>query len=219
MMSIELYHGSPVVVEMPMLHAGKLHNDYGQGFYCTLDRNLACEWACKNSTSTGYVNSYTLDTDGLCVLNLDEAESGVLTWAATLMRFREVNFPAGVDVTGVEKFIDTYACDLRGVDVVQGYRADDSYFDIVRAFVGNRLSVSGLEQALHLGDLGKQFVLKSERAFLNLSFLDAHPVEGSTWYAKRSSRNKHACDIFRNCVLSRDDVHGTFFLDILRQLA
>lgn len=44
---MQVYHGSSVVVEKPELAKGKRSNDYGQGFYCTEDLEMAKEWACK----------------------------------------------------------------------------------------------------------------------------------------------------------------------------
>lgn len=32
---IDIYHGSPKVIEQPVFGEGKVHNDYGRGFYCT----------------------------------------------------------------------------------------------------------------------------------------------------------------------------------------
>ena len=43
--NIKLYHGSDVIVGQPEYGKGKLNNDYGRGFYCTEDINLAREWA------------------------------------------------------------------------------------------------------------------------------------------------------------------------------
>ncbi|MFR7670553.1 MAG: DUF3990 domain-containing protein [Collinsella sp.] len=31
---MELWHGSQKIIETPQLGLGKVHNDYGQGFYC-----------------------------------------------------------------------------------------------------------------------------------------------------------------------------------------
>ena len=42
-----LYHGSVEKIESPELGKGKRNNDYGQGFYCTVHRELACDWASK----------------------------------------------------------------------------------------------------------------------------------------------------------------------------
>ena len=39
--NIKLYHGSDVIVGQPEYGKGKLNNDYGRGFYCTEDINLA----------------------------------------------------------------------------------------------------------------------------------------------------------------------------------
>lgn len=43
-----LYHGSERRIEKPQFMLGKEHNDYGRGFYCTQDLELAKEWACKD---------------------------------------------------------------------------------------------------------------------------------------------------------------------------
>ena len=68
-----LFHGSRQIVTRPQLSKGKEHNDYGRGFYCTDDEDLAGEWACRDDTD-GFVNRYRLDTEGLKMLDLcDEA--------------------------------------------------------------------------------------------------------------------------------------------------
>ena len=36
-----IYHGSQQIVEVPKFGIGKTYNDYGQGFYCTEDIELA----------------------------------------------------------------------------------------------------------------------------------------------------------------------------------
>ncbi len=45
---IKLLHGSDRVIESPGCSLGKVHNHYGQGFYCR-------EWAC-NENKDGFVN-------------------------------------------------------------------------------------------------------------------------------------------------------------------
>ena len=37
-----LYHGSQVIVEKPEYGKGARNNDYGKGFYCTEEIELAC---------------------------------------------------------------------------------------------------------------------------------------------------------------------------------
>ena len=41
-----IYHGSKEIVEKPVFGVENLRNDYGLGFYCTKNIELAKEWAC-----------------------------------------------------------------------------------------------------------------------------------------------------------------------------
>ena len=54
-----LYHGSDHIIEKPEFGAGKKHNDYGRGFYCTQNIELAKEWAVSEDAD-GYVNKYSI---------------------------------------------------------------------------------------------------------------------------------------------------------------
>ena len=38
-----IFHGSNKIIEKPLLGCGKVRNDYGLGFYCTEDLNMAKE--------------------------------------------------------------------------------------------------------------------------------------------------------------------------------
>jgi hypothetical protein len=75
--NITLYHGSPIIVEKPLLMKGKPNNDYGRGFYCTENIELAKEWACRTMLG-GFVNTYELNIKGLHTLKLRAPEHGIL---------------------------------------------------------------------------------------------------------------------------------------------
>ena len=64
-----LYHGSQIILEKPEYGKGARNNDYGRGFYCTEEIELAREWACAKQTN-GYVNQYKLDLEGLQVMRV-----------------------------------------------------------------------------------------------------------------------------------------------------
>ena len=66
---IIVYHGSSKIIEKPIWGMGNPNNDYGLGFYCTENEELAKEWACS-AESDGYANKYSLDLTGLSVLSL-----------------------------------------------------------------------------------------------------------------------------------------------------
>ena len=54
---ITLFHGSEKVIEHPVFGAGKKHNDFGLGFYCTESEALAKEWAASAVSTAGAVVS------------------------------------------------------------------------------------------------------------------------------------------------------------------
>ena len=43
---MQLFHGTDHIIEVPDIHIGNPHNDYGMGFYCTRIDEMAREWAC-----------------------------------------------------------------------------------------------------------------------------------------------------------------------------
>ena len=55
---IQLLHGTDHIIEVPDIHIGNPHNDYGMGFYCTRTEEMAREWACKKAGPIGTISSY-----------------------------------------------------------------------------------------------------------------------------------------------------------------
>ena len=170
MNKITLYHGSPERVEQPLLAKGKLTNDYGQGFYCTENLELAKEWASAGNNN-GVANCYELDTDGLEILNLSAPQYNILHWLALLMKYRTIRLSTPIMKQAHFFLMEHYLLDINQYDVIIGYRADDSYFSFARAFVSNEISLHQLSRAMKLGELGEQFVLKSQKAFDKIRFV------------------------------------------------
>ena len=168
---IQLLHGTDHIIEVPDIHIGNPHNDYGMGFYCTRVDEMAREWACKKNAD-GFVNSYDFDTEGLKVLNLLDGMHTVLNWMALLLQFRTFKLDSEVAVDARDYLIGHYSIDLTGYDVVIGYRADDSYFQYAESFVSNTLPLRSLNRALKLGKLGEQTVVISQKGFDRLHFVN-----------------------------------------------
>ena len=74
------------------------------------------------------------------------------------------------------EIIKKYKPDTSGVDVMIGYRADDSYGDVIEAFLSGELTVDEVRRLFYKGNLGVQFFLKSELASQQLRFLGAEAV-------------------------------------------
>lgn len=217
MKKIELLHGSDHVIEKPELCVGKIHNDYGRGFYCTTDPSMAMEWACKNNAD-GFVNRYALDMESLKVLNLLEGDYHILHWMALLLKNRVFRLSNEIAIDARDYILDNFLIDLSDYDVVIGYRADDSYFSFAESFVQNGLSLRGLNEALRLGKLGTQVVLVSEKAFENLTFIGEEIADKTIYYPKFVDRDSSARDAYKNEIRKKpsykDDI---FVLDILRE--
>ena len=212
-----LYHGSKEVIKNPTLRGGKESNDYGYGFYCTENIELANEWACPDNND-GYANKYELDMTGLNVLNLTKPEYNILNWMALLLQFR---IPKGMtpnDEMAREYILKKISSDLTKADVIIGYRADDSYFSFARDFLKNTITVAQLSRAMELGKLGIQVVLHSEKAFEQLKYIESTIADNETYYTKRRARDLMAKEEYREATklssVTQDDL---FIMDIIRQ--
>ena len=214
---IQLLHGTDHIIEVPDIHIGNPHNDYGMGFYCTRVDEMAREWACKKNTD-GFVNSYDFDTDGLKVLNLLDGTHTVLNWMALLLQFRTFKLDSEVAVDARDYLIDHYSIDLTGYDVVIGYRADDSYFQYAESFVSNTLPLQKPEQGIKAGKARRADGCHFSKGFDRLHFVNAYPVSKSVYYPKFLDRDTKARDTYRKEIKKsksyRDDI---FVLDILRE--
>ena len=154
-----LYHGSQIILEKPEYGKGARNNDYGRGFYCTEEIELAKEWACAKQTN-GYANIYKLDLEGFRVLNLNSSKYHILNWLALLADNRTYWQNGSIAEEGKRYLKEHFLLDISEYDVIIGYRADDSYFSFAQDFVAGTISLQKLSEAMRLGKLGEQIVLK-----------------------------------------------------------
>ena len=188
---MKLYHGSDHIVEAPTFGLGKPYNDYDLGFYCTQHPDMAGEWA-VGFDHDGFVNEYDFDTNGLEIVDLDALEFTTLHWLAVLLANRWFDVRAPIANEAREYLLANFSVDLSKADVVEGYRADDSYFTFAQDFINGTISYRQLGNAMRLGELGSQVVVKSERAFSRLQFLDAQEAPRSVWLPRRERRDREA---------------------------
>ena len=188
---MKLYHGSDHIVEAPTFGLGKPYNDYGLGFYCTQHPDMVGEWA-VGFDHDGFVNEYDFDTNGLKIVDLDAPRFTTLHWLAVLLANRWFDVRAPIANEAREYLLANFAVDLSKADVVEGYRADDSYFTFAQDFINGTISYRQLGNAMRLGELGRQVVVKSERAFSRLQFLDAQEALRSVWLPRRERRDREA---------------------------
>lgn len=186
-----IYHGSDHVIEKPVFGQGKRYNDYGLGFYCTEQLDMAKEWGVSPGND-GYANIYDIELEGLSVLDLNADRYCILHWLAVLLENREFDVPSGLALEAKEYLLETFSVGYASCDVVTGYRADDSYFSFAQDFINGTISLRQLNNAMRLGKLGQQFVLKSPRAFDAISFAGYETASRDEWLGKKQVRDRGA---------------------------
>ena len=207
---ITVFHGSDHIIKEPRYLGGKTDNDYGNGFYTTEYEERARSWATLNGDpEKSVVNEYTLALENLEALNLNE--KGVLAWIAEVVANRGIN-EENAAIVGAE-LVKRYRPDTTDADIIIGYRADDSYTQVIEAFLLNQINLYEVEKLFYKGSLGNQIFLKSEKAFREIYWQNAYQValseedKKSDLYARREV-NRFLSGRMRAILLNGYEVPG-----------
>ncbi|MBO4808531.1 MAG: DUF3990 domain-containing protein [Lachnospiraceae bacterium] len=209
-----IYHGSAGIIETPTFGKGNVNNDYGLGFYCTYDPELAKEWAVGKGRD-GYANRYSISEEELSILNLGDGNYNILNWLSVLVDNRIFKVKSEVAMDARNYLLGNFLPDYHKYDVIRGYRADDSYFAFANDFLNNVITLEKLNYAMSLGNLGEQYVLMSQRAFDNLSFEGWELASNEIYFPRKEKRDWEAREsYFKYRTLSTE---GHYMIDILRE--
>lgn len=211
-----LYHGSDCIIEKPQYGLGNIHNDYGLGFYCCSNLELAKEWASKNN-GYGFVNKYEIRDDNLKILDLTKGENNnVLTWLTLLINNRTMNADTRKMYSRELQYLkDKYLINIKSYDVIIGYRADDAYFRFPESFIRSEITLESLEKIYKAGDLGKQYVLKSEHAFKLLKFIssiESEKKDMNNYYDRKKEADKE----YSQLIIDDRYTNGTRIIDLVK---
>ena len=156
-----LFHGarSPFK-EDPDLHHSKEYNDLGMGFYCgeTFLQSAAYMAGYEDSCVYGF----GLDLKGLKQYEFSVDTNWVLTIAyqrGLLKRYHD------------SKILKEIVKKSQNKDILIAPIADNRMFAIIREFTDGMITDEACAYALSSYDLGRQYVLKSEKAIERLGFL------------------------------------------------
>lgn len=210
-----IYHGSTEVIEKPVYGKGNTHNDYGLGFYCTENMELAKEWACQKNLD-GYANTYSLDLTNLSVLDLSKEPINILHWISILMQNRTFSPKTPLGEQNLDFLVKHFPINYKEYDVILGYRANDSYFSFASDFLENIIPVQNLASSMKLGSLGMQVVLKSEKAFEQLQFVKSEIANKETYFSKYRERDSVARTNYLEGLRKIKPAEATYLLDIIR---
>ena len=169
-----IYHGSSRIVRAPRFGAGNPYNDFGLGFYCALGSDLAAEWAVELGRN-GFISKYSINDTGLRIIDLTSPQYSILHWLSVLSNYREFDTSSSIYYQCKEYIRSTFQVDTQSCDCMIGLRADNSNFALAQEFMNGEISYGQLREALDAGNTGRQFVLKSNRAFDRVVF-DGHEM-------------------------------------------
>ena len=132
-----IYHGSDHIIEKPKFGYGKPYNDYGIGFYCTQNPNMAKEWG-VGIDHNGYANRYKIECDGLTILDLNAPGYTMLHWLTILLENREFDTSAPLAAEAKE-----YPVSYTHLTLPTNYLVNDLHYPLETAwqwFVTSELS-------------------------------------------------------------------------------
>ena len=153
---------------------------------------------------------------GLSVLNLNGPEYNILNWLAILLENRKFNVAEGLPQRARAYLLENFKVDYKKYDIILGYWADDSYFSYAGDFVNGTLSLSDLSEAMRLGKLGEQVVLKSKKAFDAFTFVEAIKAPRQEYFAKYKQRDEEARAKYRQIATKPMAENEIYVLDIIR---
>ena len=79
------------------------------------------------------------------------------------------------------------------------------------------VSLRKLSEAMRLGKLGEQIVLKSEKSYQHIRFVDAEVAEAGKWYEKKAIWDRDARREYRRKKSAAEGMEELYMLDIMRE--
>lgn len=118
------------------------------------------------------------------------------------MENRQFDLPSALAAEAKQYLREHFLPEYQTYDLIKGYRADDSYFSFAQDFINGTISYRQLNNAMYLGKLGQQVVLKSKKAFEQMTFEGYELADYTEWFLKKEMRDRAArreyFDIERN---------------------
>lgn len=212
---LQLYHGTTNYNLSPSPTFKNPYNDFGSGLYTTPDLIKAREWSMskysKNPTFS-FVYGYTLNIDGLMILDLTQYRAAVL--AAVLSRYRRVDPKYPIFTHNASMLQSCVNISTDDYDIIYGWRSDDSFFQYIEDFMSGNICEEDLSVAYLLGNLGYQYCIKSELAFSRLELFHKEVVT-DLQYRESFNSNDRAARHAYNKMRRRN---GTYINDAIRSI-
>lgn len=157
-----LFHGARTSITGPLqLSYSKRKNDFGPGFYCGESLEQSAMFVATYPTSSLYM--FKFDTS-----NLKCKEFGVnQEWMLMIAYFRDRLGPLS-NATMITSMLK----ELEDIDYIIAPIADNRMFEIIDQFIDGEITDIQCQHCLSATNLGKQYVIKSEKALQQIEILE-----------------------------------------------
>ena len=209
-----LYHGSPRIIRTPRFGTGNAFNDFGIGFYCTDSPESAAFWASGHGHD-GFVSTYRIDDRGLRILNLGSPSYCILHWLSILLSYREFDTLTPQAFQSKDYIRNVFSVDHQNYDIIAGWRADNIHFAMAQDFLNGVISYQQLRDHVCLSGLGRQIVLKSNRAFDRMLFGGYEAARSSLLFPAYAAREHRAWEHYQSAIHSEDTSGDIFIGEIM----
>lgn len=158
---IVLYHGSKYGIKELTYDGFREDYDFGKGFY--LSKSLSSAASFVNSQKSSSIYAFKLNLEDL---NIYEFECD-LDWMLVISLNRKK-----IEKYKDNKIIQNILEKINKADVLIGPIADNKMFEVMSKFSNGEITTVEAIHALSASRLGKQYVVKSQKALDKLTFLD-----------------------------------------------
>ena len=160
--SVILFHGAKAALEGSVsLDHSKEDNDFGRGFYLGESFLQSASFVCNYPDSSVYVAELDLKSG----LNVIEFEVNT-EWMLTIALFRRK-----LEQYKESPILKKFASAVRKADIIRAPIADNRMFQILDEFIEGNITDLQCKSALSATDLGKQYVIVSEKGLKNLEII------------------------------------------------
>ena len=121
-------------------------------------------------------------------------------------------------------YANIYEFEMDGLEIINLNSPEYNILNWLAILADNRtywqngiISLQKLSEAMRLGKLGEQIVLKSPKAFEQIKFIGCEEVDAGEYFNKKREREREARREYRRNKSETANVNDLFILDIMRE--
>ena len=202
-----LYHASRFGISGSIQPISRSRCDFGRGFYMGTDPIQPLTLVCNEKNPVFYTLEFNMEN-----LRVLDVEMG-LDWAMLIAYYRGY-----MDEVKGSEIYKKYERLADGYDVILGYIANHRMYRVMKSFFEKEITDVALIHSLSALDLGRQYVIKTEKACNQLEIVDKKELtslELAILRDKSIVRREEGIDLTEE-ILLKYRREGKFFDEILR---